>query len=155
LKGIMNLKHITGITMALGLFIPALRAQNYSIDWFKIAGGGGTSSGGQYSVSGTIGQPDAGGPMSGGGYSLTGGFWSMVAAVPTPGLPSLTITHSGSSIIVSWPDTGSYTLQQNSSLGASGSWTTSGYAVTTANGTCSIAIAPPRGSLFFRLYQGN
>ena len=37
-----------------------VRAQSYSIDWFKIAGGGGTSTGGVYSVSGTIGQHDAG-----------------------------------------------------------------------------------------------
>ncbi|HXR05029.1 MAG TPA: hypothetical protein VN836_10025, partial [Verrucomicrobiae bacterium] len=37
-------------------------AQQYSIDWHKVAGGGGTSSGGTFAVSGTIGQPDAGGP---------------------------------------------------------------------------------------------
>ena len=37
-----------------------VRAQSYSIDWFTIDGGGGTSTGGVYSVSGTIGQPDAG-----------------------------------------------------------------------------------------------
>ena len=40
--------------------------QQYSINWFKVAGGGGTSAGGAYQVSGTIGQPDAGGPMTGG-----------------------------------------------------------------------------------------
>ena len=40
------------------------RAQtNYSIDWYTIDGGG-TSTGGVYSASGTIGQPDAG-AMSG------------------------------------------------------------------------------------------
>src|ERR1035437_2294046 len=33
--------------------------QSYSIDWYKIAGGGGSSTGGVYAVSGTIGQPDA------------------------------------------------------------------------------------------------
>ena len=49
-------------------------AQNYSIDWYKVAGGGGTSTGGVYSLSGMIGQPDASGAMTGGGYSLTGGF---------------------------------------------------------------------------------
>src|SRR5262245_40374580 len=49
------------------------RAQNYSVDWHTIAGGGGTSTGGVYSVSGTVGQPDAG-TMSGGSYSLAGGF---------------------------------------------------------------------------------
>ena len=52
-------------------------AQQYSIDWYKVAGGGGTSTGGVYSVSGTIGQHDAGGPMTGGNYSLTGGFWAL------------------------------------------------------------------------------
>src|SRR6266478_8244280 len=65
--------------------------QQYSVDWYKIAGGGGTSTNGQYSVSGTIGQHDAGGPMTGGNYSLTGGFWSLIATVSTPGAPSLTI----------------------------------------------------------------
>jgi hypothetical protein len=128
--------------------------QSYSIDWYKIAGGGGTSTGGTYTVSGTIGQHDAGGPMTGGNYSLTGGFWSLIAVVQTPGLPLLTITLNSqlSTVTVSWPDTGSYTLLQNSNL-AGGSWTTSGYTITTSNGTNSITITPPTGNLFFRLKQ--
>ena len=64
-------------------------AQPYSIDWYKIAGGGGTSTGGTYQVSGTIGQPDAGGPMTGGNYSFTGGFWALISVVQTPGAPTL------------------------------------------------------------------
>jgi hypothetical protein len=55
-------------------------------------------------------------------------------------------------VIVSWPDTGSYTLQQNGNL-SGGSWTTSGYSVITANGTNSVTITPPGGNLFFRLKQ--
>ena len=47
-------------------------AQNYRIEWFTIDGGGGTSSGGQYTLSGTIGQPDAG-ELKGGNYVLEGG----------------------------------------------------------------------------------
>jgi len=48
-------------------------AQNYAIDWWTIDGGGGTSTGGVYSVTGTIGQPDAGSTaMTGGAYSVTG-----------------------------------------------------------------------------------
>src|SRR5208337_4902525 len=125
-------------------------AQSYSIDWYKIAGGGGTSTGGTYTVSGTIGQHDAGGPMTGGSYSLTGGFWALISVVQTPGLPDLIITHADNSVIISWPNTGSYTLLQNSNL-AGGTWTTSGYAITTANGTNSITITPPTGNLFFRL----
>ena len=104
-----------------------------------------------YAVSGTIGQHDAGGPMTGGNYSLTGGFWALISVVQTPGLPNLTITFvSPNSVKVSWPDTGSYTLQQNTNL-AGGGWTTSGYSITTANGTNSITITPPTGNLFFRL----
>ena len=120
------------------------------MDWFKIAGGGGTSSNGQYTVSGTVGQPDAGGPMTGGSYSLTGGFWSLIAAVQTPGAPTLAVARSGRSVIVSWPLTPGFVLEQNSDL-STPHWTTSGYAVST-NGTVeSVAIAPPAGNLFFRL----
>ena len=41
-----------------------------------IAGGGGTMSGGAFTLVGTIGQAEAGGAMSGGACTLTGGFWS-------------------------------------------------------------------------------
>ena len=46
------------LTAALVLTGAAALAQ-YSVNWFKIAGGGGTSSGGSYALSGTIGQADA------------------------------------------------------------------------------------------------
>src|ERR1035438_9686891 len=63
--------------LLFGLLVPALsQAQSYSIDWYKVSGGGGTSTNGQYAITGTIGQHDAGGPMTSGSYSLTGGFWS-------------------------------------------------------------------------------
>jgi hypothetical protein len=125
----------------------------YSIDWSTIDGGGGTSTGGVYAVSGTIGQHDAGGPMTGGNYSLTGGFWALISVVQTAGLPNLIITFVGpNSVKVSWPNTGTYTLLQNSNL-AGGSWTTNGYTTTTSNGTNSITITPPTGNLFFRLKQ--
>ena len=50
-----------------------------TIPWSTIDSGGGTSSGGSFVLSGTIGQPDAGLPMTGGGFTLTGGFWSASA----------------------------------------------------------------------------
>src|SRR5256884_2636641 len=89
-------------------------AQNYSIDWFTIDGGGGTSTGGVYSVSGTIGQPDAG-RMSGGNYTLDGGFWGIIAAVQTPGSPLLRVARTiTNTVLVAWPSsvTG-FNLQQN------------------------------------------
>src|SRR5512134_2287053 len=81
----------------------ALLAQPYSIDWSTIDGGGGTSTGGVYSVTGTIGQPDAG-TMSGGNYTLQGGFWGVVAAVQTPGAPLLSIFRTTTNTLaVTWP----------------------------------------------------
>jgi hypothetical protein len=47
-----------------------------SITWSTIDGGGGTSTGGVFSLSGTIGQHDAGPAMAGGTFTLTGGFWA-------------------------------------------------------------------------------
>jgi len=141
------------VLATVNLYLATARAQQYSIDWYKIAGGGGISTGGVYSVNGTIGQHDAGGPMTGPNYSLTGGFWSLVSVVQTPGLPPLTIAYSGTSVIVSWPNTGNYTLQQNPSVAAAAGWTTSSYTINTANGTNSITISPPVGQLFFRLKQ--
>jgi hypothetical protein len=51
----------------------------YSLDWWTVDGGGATSSGGVYTLGGTIGQPDAG-TATGGTYTLTGGFWGGSAA---------------------------------------------------------------------------
>jgi len=89
----------------------------YSIDWTKIAGGSGTSTGGVYAVSGTIGQPDAG-VASGGQFTLTGGFWALPTAVQTPGAPVLSIAASPpGQVRLSWtPPTPDYTLQATNSL---------------------------------------
>jgi hypothetical protein len=139
------------VILLLGLLTPVIGfAQNYSIDWYKIAGGGGTSTNGQYSLSGTVGQPDAGGAMTGGNYSLTGGYWALYA-VQTPGLPHLSIRLiSANSVVVSWSSTGAYTLQTNNNL-ATGGWTGYGGSVSINQGTNSVNLVPPTGHLFFRL----
>jgi len=144
-----------GFIILHSAFILRVSGQSYTVDWYKISGGGGTSTGGTYQVAGTLGQPDAGLAMSGGSYSVTGGFWSLISVVQTPGVPRLIIAHGGSSVTVSWPDaaTNTYTLQQNGSLATTNGWTTSGYPITPANGTNSITITPPTGNLFFRLKQ--
>jgi hypothetical protein len=152
-----NLKIV--ILMAIGfiLFPSVFRlsasAQSYTIDWYKIAGGGGTSTGGTYQVSGTIGQPDASGAMNGGNYSVTGGFWSLINVVQMPGVPNLLVVPNGAnSVKLLWPDpaTNTYTLQQNVNL-ATTSWVTSSYTFTNGFGTNFCTITPPTGNLFFRL----
>jgi hypothetical protein len=56
------------------LLLASVANADYSISWHTIDGGGGTSSGGQYSITGTIGQPDAS-HSEGGNYQISGGFW--------------------------------------------------------------------------------
>jgi hypothetical protein len=65
------------ISFALFCVAPLAHAQ-FTIDWFTLDGGGGSSSGGTFSLSATIGQPDAG-AMSGGAFTLGGGFWAVQA----------------------------------------------------------------------------
>ncbi len=135
----------------LGLLIPTIScAQSYSIDWYKFAGGGGTSTGGTYQVSGTIGQHDAGGPMTGGSYSLTGGFWALISVVQTPGAPTLYITSSGNTVTIYWQAVSGWSLQQNNSLTLPANWTVNS-SWTTSGGTNYLNLTSPPGNLFFRL----
>src|SRR3569833_1262653 len=137
--------------LALVLSATTASAQNYSIDWYKISGGGGTSSNGQFTLSGTIGQHDAGGPMTGGNFSLTGGFWSLLSVVQSVGSPTVRIfLTTTNTAVVAWPTNASgFTLQQNSNLGNSG-WTTAGSSIVVGSEN-QVIIAPPAGRLFFRL----
>jgi hypothetical protein len=63
------------VTLALIFIISTALADGYDLTWHTVDGGGGTSTGGGYELSGTIGQPDAG-IMAGGEFTLTGGFWA-------------------------------------------------------------------------------
>ena len=131
-----------------------LRAQGqYSIDWYKVSGGGGNSTGGVYTVSGTIGQHDSSGPMFGGNFSLTGGFWSLLSVFQTPGAPRLFISHSGTAVTIYWQNVSGWTLQQNSSVTSPSGWSATGE-VTTSSGTNYLNLSSPTGSLFFRLRNG-
>jgi len=62
--------------LALGLFLAAAAPLIWPFDiaWSTVDGGGGTSSGGTYMLSGTLGQPENG-TSSGGSYTVSGGFW--------------------------------------------------------------------------------
>lgn len=48
---------------------------SYDLLWNTIDGGGGDSAGDGYTLTGTIGQSDAGAVLGGDGFTLVGGFW--------------------------------------------------------------------------------
>ena len=63
--------------------------QNYEIDWWSLDGGGGTSSGDGFSISGIIGQQDAGPALTDGTYTAIGGYWAASLAPVQPANPKV------------------------------------------------------------------
>ena len=79
--------------MALALGAPAplaaaravsMQGPTLAIDKYVVAGGGGTSTGGGFTLDGTIGQPAAGGPLAAGTFSIDSGFWEPSSTVAAP-----------------------------------------------------------------------
>jgi len=65
---------IVGVIAAI--LLPAAASAQFDLPWYTLDGGGAMfTTGGVYTLSGTIGQPDAGPVMTGGTYRLSGGFW--------------------------------------------------------------------------------
>jgi hypothetical protein len=123
--------------------------QSFALDWFKIAGGGGTSTGGVYSVSGTIGQPDAGGPLTNGQYSLVGGFWVLPIAVQETNAPTLTIAPATpGNATISWtPNTPGFVLQESLSL-APANWINS-----LSGATNPVVVPATLPKKFYRVFK--
>ena len=112
-----------------------VHAQSFSIDWFTIDGGGGTSTGGVYSV--------------------TGGFWPGVNLRQTPGAPLLAAELlPGGNVRIFWPlpATG-FVLDQTAALAAPPaaiSWSQVAFPYQT-NATHISLTVPAAGNKFYRL----
>ena len=136
--------------LLLGCLLVTFAAQaQFSIDWFTIDGGGGTSTNGNFLLRGTIGQPDAGPVMTNGQFSVTGGFWALPTAVQILGSPILTIVPAPpGNATISWsPAAPGYILQETWSLSAP-NWTNS---VSGATNPVTVPATPP--GRFYRLFK--
>jgi len=129
------------------LCLPALA--QYAIDWHTMDGGGGTSTGGVFAVSGTIGQPDAGPTMTNGQFSVTGGFWALPQVVQTEGAPTLTVTPASPGFAtLSWaPATPGFVLQETVSL-VPANWTNS-----PSGATNPVTVPATLPTKFYRLHK--
>ena len=150
----MKIKLLIIVLVSLALTWPnpgsAQSGGPFDLSWFTIDGGGGTSTGGGYSLSGTMGQPEAGTTMGAGSFSLTGGFWS---AVQTPGAPLLTITLAGNRAVVSWPSPSTgFLLQQSANLNTA-NWVPPAESVADNGTNRFINVNPPTGNRFYRLFK--
>jgi hypothetical protein len=78
-------RYLLAMAIVVGVFalaVPSRAQSQFSLTWYTIDGGGGASSGGGSTLTGTVGQPDAGPAMTGGTFSLAGGFWSAPGGPP-------------------------------------------------------------------------
>lgn len=129
----------------------ALHAQaQFTIDWFTLDGGGGQSSGGAYTLNGTIGQPDAA-VSSGGNYALHGGFWAAFAVVPAVDAPALRILQSGPNVTLAWPNPSTgFQLQESPSL-TMPNWTDVNTSPGVVGDEKQVTAPLQPGARFFRL----
>lgn len=141
----------TALFLGVLLVCRVATAQTYSIDWYSIDGGGGTSSGGGFELIGTIGQPDAG-KLEGGGYELTGGFLGVVMAIQTEGAPELKLRAYGGGLILSWPSPADgFQLEFTDRLGSNAGWTVVAHESNVVNGSVEVPVTPAPGNRYFRL----
>ncbi len=129
-------------------------AQDLAMQRHVIAGGTGSSSGGAFSLSGTVGQPDASTPLTGGAFALTGGFWASPQAVQTPGAPHLSVALSNGMVVISWPlPADGFVLDRKTTLNngfVPTFWTQVPFPYQT-NATHIFVTVPPDNTGFYRL----
>jgi hypothetical protein len=118
----------------------------------RLVQSGGTSTGGVYSVSGTIGQADAG-KMSGGNFTVEGGFWGIIAAVQTTNAPLLSIFRTTTNtVVIAWPSAlTDWILQQNTNSVSSVNWSNVITTIQDDGTTKTVIVDPPTGNRFYRL----
>jgi hypothetical protein len=146
------MKTTFALTIAISFLSLARHAsgQSFSIDWHTIDGGGGTSTGGVFAVTGSIGQPDANSqPMTGGDFSLTGGF-SSVFALQTPGAPLLSVERQGGAVRIFWPLSATgFVLDQSPTV--TGAWSQVSFPYVTNATGISFTAPTPTGNRVYRL----
>lgn len=127
------------------------RGQGYMLDWWDIDAGG-TSSGGIYTLSGAIGQPDAG-TLSGGLYTLNGGFWGTVTLAQTPATqPRLTITLTPTNtVVLTWPSQPAGFVVQHITDINSSNWSDAGLTPVDDGTTSTVVLPSALGTYFYRL----
>ena len=141
----------------LALIQVAASAQDYRIDWFTISGGG-ASSGGSYSLNGSIGQASAGGPLANGSFSALGGYWTLLMAVQTPYAPFLSVAGDlTGSVTVWWPKPASgWVLEQTDAFAAAPlatTWSQVAPPYNTSATDIRVTVPSPAGTRFYRLHK--
>lgn len=73
------------------LLAPVTNAQQFSVTGHVVAGGGRTSQGSGFTITGTVGQPESAQRSRNNCWAIDPGFWGFYAIIPTPGAPQLSV----------------------------------------------------------------
>lgn len=142
------MRNTISVLSAFGLFaVSHLGAQDFTLDWHSVAGGGGESRGGDFDLISTIGEPHAG-EMLGGDFTIMG-VWGTVTSVET----SLSVSLAEGFVIISWPESGSedFELEETGALAAP--WATVNATPQVSNGTKTVRLPLAPGNHFYRLHK--
>ena len=149
----MKLKIILNLVLGVGLLsmVDLASAQtggSFNLSWSTCSVGSTKSTDAGCSVNGTIGQSQVG-TCIGNGISLTAGFWP--GALAEIG-PTLNITSSAGSVVLSWPASASgFHLQHCADL-VRRNWV-SNTTPTLTFGEDAVVVEPAAGARFYRLIK--
>lgn len=132
----------------------AMAADTFQLEHAGVGSGGGTSSGGDYVVTGQIGVLGTG-QSTGGAFTLEGGSLAMFMVVQTAGAPMLTLTRVGNDVVLSWPMTAiGFDLEQTENL-STPSWSGAGVTPVIVGDHYQVTLPAVGSSKFFRLQGGE
>jgi len=132
---------------------PGIWAQSFEVFPRAIADSGGRlSSGGGWSVEGSLGQPWAD-PSAGGGFELAGGLWAATFSVSAGEAPELLISVAAGQVRLAWQGGDSqWRLEQTSQLAPpNDNWTAVAGTPLLENQTRLLTLPVERGARYFRL----
>lgn len=105
----MKRHSLTHLFAAFALSCITAAAQDFSIPWSTSDAGGGTSTGGSFTLSGTIAQTDAAAPAQDAApeprFTLSAGFWAIsILAEPGPLYAEFAVPHEdhGEALLTLW-----------------------------------------------------
>ncbi len=145
-----RLAGLIGLLVALPL---CGSAGEFAITSSVIGGGGGSCTGGDFFVQGTIGQP-ASGTLLGGSVELEAGFWNRAVLVGAIGEPRLQYLAAGNDMILFWAaEPSGFVLESSPSLNPPTVWSPTTDIPVEMDGLKFVTVPADRPMGFYRLRQ--
>lgn len=144
------MKTTTLLAVAFCLLLLPTFAQ-YEIQSTTISSVTKISSGGGFSLVGSVSQPAVGRSTTG-SFSMESGSIGIIAVVPTPGGPKLTLTLSTTNtVILRWPHPSTGFQLQQAPVIPTDAWSPVAIAPVQAGSEWQVILTPPDGNRFYRL----